>query len=95
MHKRNFKPVNRYLHIEVPEPEPPQTASGIVLPESFKPTEERYTIVCVMGWATDVRFNEKLEKYCKVIVDKSMIEQFQVEGKQYNVILDNYIIGIL
>jgi hypothetical protein len=48
-----------------------------------------------MGWATDVRFNEKLEKYCKVIVDKSMIEQFQVEGKQYNVILDNYIIGIL
>ena len=95
MQKRNFKPVNRYLHIEVPEPEPPQTASGIVLPESFKPTEERYTIVCVMGWATDVRFNEKLEKYCKVIVDKSMIEQFQVEGKQYNVILDNYIIGIL
>jgi len=95
VHKRNFKPVNRYLHIEVPEPEPPQTASGIVLPESFKPTEERYTIVCVMGWATDVRFNEKLEKYCKVIVDKSMIEQFQVEGKQYNVILDNYIIGIL
>ncbi len=66
MHKRNFKPVNRYLHIEVPEPEPPQTASGIVLPESFKPTEERYTIVCVMGWATDVRFNEKLEKYCKI-----------------------------
>jgi len=95
VHKRNFKPVNRYLHIEVPEPEPPQTASGIVLPESFKPTEERYTIVCVMGWATDVRFNEKLEKYCKVIVDKSMIEQFQVEGKQYNVILDNYIIGIV
>mgnify|MGYP003150843792 CR=1 FL=1 len=95
VHKRNFKPVNRYLHIQVPEPEPPQTASGIVLPESFKPTEERYTIVCVMGWATDVRFNEKLEKYCKVIVDKSMIEQFQVEGKQYNVILDNYIIGIL
>jgi co-chaperonin GroES (HSP10) len=93
--KRNFKPVNRYLHIQVPEAPPPQTDSGIVLPESFKPTEERYIIACVMGWATDVRFNERLEKNCNVIVDKSMIEQFQVEGKQYNVILDNYIIGIL
>ena len=32
-------------------------------------------------------------KNCKAIVDKSMIEQFNVEGKQYNVVLDNYIIG--
>jgi len=95
VNKRNFKPVNRYLHVQVPEAPPPQTDSGIVLPESFKPTEERYIIACVIGWAADVRFKERLEKNCKVIVDKSMIEQFQVEGKQYNVILDNYIIGIL
>jgi co-chaperonin GroES (HSP10) len=95
VHKRNFTPVNRYLHIQVPNSDPPQTDSGIVLPESFKPTEERYIVVCVMGWATDVRFEEILQENCKVIVDKSMIEQFKIEGKQYNIILDNYIIGIL
>ena len=95
MSKRSFKPVNRYLHIHVSEPPAPQTASGIVLPESFKPTEESHIVVCVMDWAEDVRFNDALYKNCKAIVDKSMIEQFNVEGKQYNVVLDNYIVGIL
>ena len=95
MHKRNFTPVNRYLHIQVPNSEPPQTDSGIVLPESFKPTEERYIVVCVMGWATDVRFREILQKNCKAIVDKSMIEEINVKNQTINLVLDNYIVGIL
>ena len=92
---KGFKPVNRYLHIEVTQEEPPQTESGIVLPESFKPTEERHILVSVIEWAEDVRFVANLSKYCKVIVDKSMIEQFNVNGEQYNVVQDNYIIGVL
>ena len=91
----NITPVNRYLYVALPESEAPQTESGIVLPESFKPTQERYIVVEVMGWAADVRFTGSLERNCKVVVDKSMIEQFTVDGEQYNVVLDNYIIGIL
>lgn len=95
MLKKGFKPVNRYVYIHVPEPEPVKTESGIVLPENFKPTEERHLIVRVLDWAHDVRFKNLLSESCKVIVDKSMIEQFNVNGKQYNVIQDNYIIGVI
>jgi len=92
---KGFKPVNRYVYINVLEAEPPQTESGIVLPESFKPTEERYILACVVDWAEDVRFENLLSKNCKIIVDKSMIEQFNINGKQYNIVQDNYIIGVV
>jgi len=90
-----FKPVNRYLYVGIPEKTLPETESGIVLPESFKPTEEKHVIAYVFDWAHDVRFKDLLKENCKIIIDKTMIEQFIIDGKQYNVILDNYIIGIL
>ena len=95
MRKNGFKPVNRYLYINIPEPEPPTTSSGIVLPESFKPTEEKYVVACVRDWADDVRFADLLTEKCKVMVDKSMIEEFTLNGGQYTVVLDNYVIGII
>jgi co-chaperonin GroES (HSP10) len=90
-----FKPVNRYLYIGIPEKSVPETESGIVLPESFKPIEEKHVIAYVYDWADDVRFKKLLKENCKIIIDRSMAEQFIIEGKQYNVILDNYIIGIV
>jgi len=40
-----FKPVNRYIYIEVPKTKPIETLSGIVLPDDYKPKEER-TVLC-------------------------------------------------
>ena len=52
-----FTPVNRYIHIEtVKEESQALTMTGIVLPDDFKPTEERYAIVKIKGWAEDVKF---------------------------------------
>ena len=51
-----FKPVNRYIYIEVPETKPNETSSGIVLPDDYKPQEERHSVVSVKGWAEDVKF---------------------------------------
>jgi len=36
-----------------------------------------------------------LSEKSKVVIDKSMMEEINVDGSKYNVILDNYIIGIL
>lgn len=89
-----FKPVNRYVLVETQQKQA-ETASGIVLPESFKPAEERHAIVSVIDWADDVRFKNMLFVDSKIIIDKSMLEEINVDGSKYNVILDNYIIGIL
>jgi co-chaperonin GroES (HSP10) len=90
-----FKPVNRYLSIQLPNTLQPSTESGIMLPADFKPKEERYVTATVLEWAADVRFKDELETGTKIIVDKSMVEEINTKNKTINVILDNYIIGIV
>ncbi len=93
-----FKPVNRYIQIELPEVVA-QTNSGIVLPENFKPTEERYSTATVVAYASDVRFKDQLVmcggRGASVIVDKSMIEEISINNEKINVVLDNYVVGIV
>lgn len=89
-----FRPVNRYIQIEVPEVIK-QTFSGIVLPDDFKPTEERYGIANVVSCAADVRFKDQIAHGASVIVDKSMIEEITINNGKINVVLDNYVVGII
>tara|TARA_R110002020_G_scaffold336740_1_gene552173 strand:- start:385 stop:678 length:294 start_codon:yes stop_codon:yes gene_type:complete len=96
-----FKPVNRYILVESPQEKQAETNSGIVLPDSFKPTEARHAVVTALDWAEDVRFKNKLAACSALgekptlVIDKSMLEEINVDGSRYNVILDNYIIGLL
>ena len=89
-----FKPVNRYIQIKLPEIVQ-QTSSGIVLPDDFKPTEERHGLATVINFAIDVRFKDQLANHPEVIVDKSMIEEITVNNEKISVILDNYVVGII
>ena len=83
-----FKPVNRYIKIKLPAPKP-QTTSAIVLPDDFKPTEERYITAEVIAYASDIRFKDQLVMCggagTSVIVDKSMIEQITVNNQKITV----------
>ena len=88
-----FKPVNRYIYIEVPEPKSNETSSGIVLPDDYKPQEERHSVVSVVDWAEDVKF--KLKKNQRIIVDRSMIEEVTVYDTKVSLILENYVLGVI
>ena len=85
-----FEPVNRYILIDVKKEI--ETESLIVLPEDYKAKEERFASVKFIKAARDVRFD--IPKDCNLIVDNSMIEEINVCGTNYNVILDNYVVGI-
>jgi len=86
-----FKPVNRYILVEEKKEEPRE--SLIVLPEDYSPSEERYATVEVKEVAEDVRF--KLVPSTKIVIDKSMMEEITIGATNYNVILDNYVVGIV
>ena len=86
-----FKPVNRYILVEEEKTE--QAESLIVLPDDYKPAEERYTTVEVKEVADDVRF--KLLPSSKIVIDKSMMEEITIGTTNYSVILDNYVVGIV
>ena len=87
-----FKPVNRYILIDLP-PKRDQSESLVILPDDYKPTESRFAEVVAAAAAEDVRFN--LNKSDRILVDRSMIEEISVGGTIYNVILDNYVVGII
>ena len=93
-----FKPVNRYIEIKLQKTEV-QASSGIVLPDDFKPAEERYGTAEVVAYASDIRFKDQLVmcggQGASVIVDKSMIEEITVNNEKINVVLDNYVVGIV
>lgn len=90
-----FKPLNRHIQIEFGNEDSNQTELGILLPEDFKPTEERYTPATVVSASDDVKFLNSLEKGTKIIIDKSMVEEIKFDNKSINVILENYILGII
>lgn len=89
-----FKPVNRYIHVHVPDEGPTERASGIVLPEDYNPEQARHIPVTVKGWADDVRFATELLPDCRILIDRSMVEDIIIKNEKITVILDNYVIGI-
>ena len=93
-----FKPVNRYIQIELPKPKQKPT-SNLVLPDDYKPTEDRHVTARVITYASDIRFKDQLVmcggRGTSVIIDKSMIEEISTNNGKINVILDNYVVGII
>ncbi len=90
-----FNPVNRYVSIRLPTPPQHMTESGIMLPADFKPKEERYVTAEIISWANDVRFKENLKVGTQIVVDKTMVEEINIKNQTINIVLDNYIIGIV
>ena len=90
----NFKPLNRYIEIEVEQRKQPQTDSGILLPDDFKLEEARHVCVKVKSWDNEVRFADNLKDDSWLLVDKTMIEEINVRGNTINLVLDNYVLGL-
>ncbi|MAH44422.1 hypothetical protein CMI37_01245 [Candidatus Pacearchaeota archaeon] len=85
-------PVNRYILIEVP-PKPDISQSLIVLPEDYKPEEQKFVEVIGVKGALDARFD--IATGSRLVVDRAMIEEITVGTTIYNVILDNYVVGMV
>lgn len=88
-----FKPVNRHILIQLSGESEASDEPLIVLPEDYKPEKSRYAQVQVIETAEDVR--QDLKKGAKLVVDRSMIEEIVLGRTIYNVILDNYVVGII
>jgi len=88
-----FNPVNRYILIYIPGDKEDPTAPLIMLPDDYKAPTERYIQVAALKCAGDVRF--ELTPNAQIVVDRSMIEEISIGATNYNIILDNYVVGII
>jgi len=87
-----FKPVNRHILVDLDQRSEEQK-SLIVLPEDYKPVQQKHTVVSVLNKSDDVKLD--LKQGSKIIVDASMIDEIVVEKTTYSVILENYVVGVL
>ena len=94
-----LKPLNRYLTI-LPHPKEEKKSSGVLLPEDYNLNEQQYVVATILDISKDCspairELRAVNTKNRLAIVQKSMIEEFEVKGKKYFVILENYILGTL
>ncbi len=100
MHGVEFRlrPVNRHLLI-VPHTRKNETNSGVLLPEDFKPEEDRYIEATVVDVASDCSDQFRHLRYGnldnnKVVVDRTMIEEVKLKDRSHHMILENYVVGV-
>ena len=89
-----FSPKNRRLLIE-PVDQTPQTSSGVLLPEDY--AENKHTLARVTKVSTDCAlFSGKLlQPGLHVVVDTHMIETVKVSGREFQTVMENYVIGTM
>lgn len=93
-----LKPTNRHLLI-VPHVKKNETSTGVLLPEDYKPEEDRYIEASVIDIAEDCDTQFRRLRYGsvdsnRIVVDRSMIQEIKLKDKSHFIILENYVVGI-
>jgi hypothetical protein len=86
-----FSPKNRYLLVETQKQEDADT--GVLLPEGYTLRKDKYVTATVLDTATDCK--DTIAHGTQVVVDASMLEEVSVSGKTFEIVLENYVVGLL
>ena len=86
-----FSPKNRYLLVETQKQEDAYT--GVILPEGYTLRKDNYVTATVLDTATDCK--DAIAHGTQVVVDASMLEEVSVSGKTFEIVLENYVVGLL
>ena len=88
-----FIPTNRNILVKV-KPKIPEKYS-LVLPEDYKrQNESKFEKVECVGWASDVKID--LIVGDELIIDRKMLDEIVIsEEEKYQVILENYVVGVI
>jgi hypothetical protein len=95
-----LRPVNRHMLIVPHDQEEVEEASSVLLPDDYRPPEDRFVVATVVDVAPDCASQfQKLRRGTfserNIVVDRSMIEEISVKGKVSHLILENYVVGLL
>ena len=90
----DFIPVNRHLRVSVARQQQ-KTPSGVLLPEDFSESKDKYQRVEVLAAAADCKEVFRTSVGKEIFVEKSMVEEILVMGTTASLVLENYVIGVL
>ena len=88
----NFTPRNRFLLIKRQEKKQ-EKETAFILPEDYKPQESRHRAAEIIEVSPDC--SDLYEAGMLVIIDNRMVEEFEVDSNKVELILENYVFGVL
>ena len=88
-----FVPLNRHILVKREENEEPVTDRSFVLPDDYAKPEEPYEVVEVLAASTDCKL--LLGVGDKIVVERTMVNLLTVNGKEYYLVLENYVYGAM
>ena len=88
-----LRPFNRHLLIDIlDEPEAKDTdSSTILLPDDYQKKVDKFAVAEVVEIADDCVLN--LLEGDFIVVDRPMVEEIDLKGESFNLILENYVYG--
>jgi len=95
MNKPKYIPMNRHLLVQRRPKAEADLEQRVLLPEGYKKTESRYETVDVLDVAPNCAFLDRVREGTKIVVLSNFLEDIDVEGHAYTVILENHVMGII
>jgi len=91
----NLHPRNRYLSVMPVEKqeESEQERAGILLPDGYQKKESPVVEVRVKDVAPSCSI--RVTKGDRILIERSMLQEVEVEGSSFYLILENYVYGVL
>ena len=93
-----FTPKNRNILVKTHTVEDAEN-TGVLLPDGYVQPRDKYVLATVVESASDCKrdtaYNSvHYESGTKVVVDAAMVESISIAGKQYEIVLENYVVGM-
>tara|TARA_B100000809_G_C14825781_1_gene419113 strand:- start:80 stop:358 length:279 start_codon:yes stop_codon:yes gene_type:complete len=85
-----FRPLNRHILVQLPEPEK-KIDPAFLRPTDYTNPPPKYTVVTVIRTAEDCTLDLKVKD--QVVIETSMLQEVNVEEEKYTLILENYVYG--
>ena len=90
--RMSFKPLNRHILLEpIQANSSEDNGSTILVPEDYKPKISPHGFYKVLAAADDCSVGNNLA-YRQVIVQDNMVEQIEIKGETYYLVLENYVL---
>tara|TARA_R100000152_G_C6704127_1_gene133016 strand:- start:164 stop:451 length:288 start_codon:yes stop_codon:yes gene_type:complete len=87
----NFEPFNRHIYVLPVEEKEEEDVHRIVLPDDYTIPQSPYVVCDVLMKANDCEINLQIGD--RILVERRMLHQINVEGETIYIVLQNYVYG--
>ena len=89
----SLDPRNRHLLLELLPEEEEQEKSAVLLPDGYKPVQNRYVAARLLERAPDCNIECSLDSV--IVVENSMVNEVSYNGHTFHLVLENYVLGVI